>query len=62
MKQTPQTTEAVAYCGRCEIQLFRSARDVALLEHSAEHHKETDIDAQEMSRIQHGAEILSLAS
>jgi hypothetical protein len=35
---------------------------MAFLEHRAEQHKETEVDAQELSGRQHGPEFLSLAS
>jgi hypothetical protein len=35
---------------------------MAFLEHCVEQHEETEIDAKELSSVQHGPEFLSLAS
>jgi len=62
VQQAPQSPQAMADRGRGEIEPLRRARHVAFLQHRAEQHKEAEIDAQELSGLQHGPDFLSLDS
>ncbi len=62
MQEAPQSAQAMADRGRGEIEPLRRARHVAFLDHCAEQHEEAEIDAKELSCVQHGPEFLSLAS
>jgi hypothetical protein len=62
MQQPPQPAQAMADRRRGEIKPLGRARHMAFLEHRAEQHEQAEIDTQELSRLQHGPDFLSLDS
>ena len=59
---SPQSSEAVTDRRRRHVQPHRGATHVALFEHRFEQHQQVEVDAREISFVQHMAEIVSLDS
>jgi hypothetical protein len=52
----------VTHRGGRQVQSGRGASDVPLLGHHLEEHQQVEVDAREMSKVQHFAENIPLAS